>query len=71
MGSIHLHRRHFLAGSAALAASSPFARLHAQASDELPKIPIPPPISSGERLARLANARGLMAKNGIGAIIVE
>jgi Xaa-Pro dipeptidase len=71
MGSIHLHRRHFLAGSAALAASAPFARLHAQASDELPKIPIPPPISSGERLARLAKARGLMAKNGIGAIIVE
>jgi Xaa-Pro dipeptidase len=71
MGSIHLHRRHFLSASAALAASAPFARLRAQASDELPKIPLPPPITREERLARIAKARRLMAKNGIGAIIVE
>jgi Xaa-Pro dipeptidase len=73
MGSIHLHRRHFLAasGSAAALAAVPFARLHAQAAEELPKIPIPPPISSEERLARIAKARGLMQKAGIGAIIVE
>ena len=49
----------------------PFARLRAQASEELPKIQLPPPISSGERLTRIAKAQGLMAKNGIGAIIVE
>jgi Xaa-Pro dipeptidase len=73
MGSIHLHRRHFLAASgyAAALAAVPFARLHAQAAEELPKIPIPPPISSEERLARIAKARGLMQKAGIGAIIVE
>jgi Xaa-Pro dipeptidase len=32
---------------------------------------IPPPISREERLARLGKARALMARNGIGAIIVE
>ena len=71
MGSIHLHRRHFLGATGALAAVLPFARLYAQAAAELPKIPIPPPITSEERLARIAKARGLMAKSGIGAIIVE
>ena len=49
----------------------PLARVMAQAAAELPPIPIPPPISSAERLARLAKARALMASHGIGAIIVE
>jgi Xaa-Pro dipeptidase len=59
------------AGAAAAIAAIPFARLQAQAAAELPKIPIPPPISSEERLARIAKARALMQKNGIGAIVVE
>jgi Xaa-Pro dipeptidase len=46
-------------------------RVLAQAAAELPSIPIPPPISTAERLQRLAKARALMAKHGIGAIIVE
>src|SRR5205085_10381814 len=36
-----------------------------------PRSPIPPPLSSAERLQRLAKARALMQRNGIGAIIVE
>jgi Xaa-Pro dipeptidase len=68
-----MKRRTFLgsAGAAAAISALPFARLAAQAAAELPKVPIPPPISSQERLARIAKARGLMQKNGIGAIIVE
>jgi Xaa-Pro dipeptidase len=43
----------------------------AQARAELPSIPIPPPISTAERLQRIAKARALMAQHGIGAVIVE
>ena len=69
-----LRRRSFLQGArraggrddaAARAASWP------QAAAELPPIPLPPPITSAERLQRLAKARALMQQNGIGAIIVE
>lgn len=72
MGQLALHRRHFIsvAAAAGLFAALP-ARALAQAGEELPKIPIPPPIGSEERLARLAKARLLMAKAGIGSIIVE
>jgi Xaa-Pro dipeptidase len=49
----------------------PLSRVMAQAASELPSIAIPPPISTEERLRRLAKARGLMARSGIGAIIVE
>jgi Xaa-Pro dipeptidase len=68
-----IQRRTFLgsAGAAAAIAAIPFARLQAQAAAELPKIPIPPPISSEERLGRIAKARALMQKTGIGAIVVE
>ncbi|HET7316519.1 MAG TPA: Xaa-Pro peptidase family protein [Sphingomicrobium sp.] len=71
MSRLHLHRRHFLGATAAAAAALPFARLRAEASGELPKIPIPPPITPQERLARIAKARTLMQNNGIGAVIVE
>jgi Xaa-Pro dipeptidase len=66
-------RRSLLKGGAALAASMtlPVDRLLAQAADELPSIPIPPPISTAERLQRLTKARSLMARHGVGAIIVE
>jgi Xaa-Pro dipeptidase len=49
----------------------PLGRVIAQAADATPSIPIPPPISSAERLRRLAKARRLMQRHGIGAIIVE
>jgi Xaa-Pro dipeptidase len=66
-------RRSLLKSGAALAASMalPVDRLLAQAAAELPSIPIPPPISTAERLQRLAKARALMAKHGIGAVIAE
>jgi Xaa-Pro dipeptidase len=69
----HIRRRTLLQGGAALAAAMtvPLGRVLAAAAAELPSIPIPPPISSAERLQRIAKARRLMRRNGIGAIIVE
>jgi Xaa-Pro dipeptidase len=68
-----LKRRTFLGGVAAAAAavSLPLERLAAQAAAELPKIPIPPPISSAERLQRLRRAQELMRAAGIGSVLVE
>jgi Xaa-Pro dipeptidase len=66
-------RRSLLAGGAVLAASMtlPLGRLFAQASAELPRVELPPPISPAERLDRIAKARRLMQEKGIGSIIVE
>ena len=66
-------RRTLLMGGGAFAAAMtlPLGRVMAQAAAELPAISIPPPISSDERLQRLAKARALMQQHGIGAIIVE
>ncbi|MEA3081633.1 MAG: Xaa-Pro dipeptidase [Sphingomonadales bacterium] len=66
-------RRGFIGSAGALAAAMtiPLDRLIAQAAAELPAILIPPPISSAERLQRIAKARSLMARHGIDAIIVE
>ncbi|MEA3067468.1 MAG: Xaa-Pro dipeptidase [Sphingomonadales bacterium] len=68
-----IRRRRFLQGSGALAAAMtlPIGRVAAQAAAELPSISIPPPITTAERLQRIAKARALMARHGIGAIIVE
>ena len=73
MNRPHLHRRHFLQGAGALAAAMtlPIERVFAEAADALRPIHLPPPISQAERLQRIAGARSLMAKNGIGAVIVE
>ena len=66
-------RRSFLASAAAAtgAMTLPLGRVIAAAAEALKPIPIPPPISSGERLERIAKAKRLMQQNGIGAIIVE
>jgi Xaa-Pro dipeptidase len=66
-------RRALLMGGGAVAAAMtvPLGRVMAEAAAELPAIPIPPPISSAERLQRLAKARALMQRHGIGAVIVE
>ena len=73
MTSATIHRRSFLKTSGALAAALtlPLERLAAQAAAELPAIPIPPAITTAERLQRIARARTLMARHGIDAIIVE
>lgn len=68
-----VERRRFLEGAGALVAGMtlPLDRLYAQASEVLRPIPLPRPISTAERLGRLARARALMQRNGIGAVIVE
>ena len=68
-----IQRRNFLAGAAAAGAALtlPFERVLAAAAEALKPIPIPPPISSAERLTRIAKAQRLMHQNGIGAVIVE
>jgi len=73
MTAMRLHRRTFISSAGALAASMtlPLGRVMAQAAEELPKIPIPPPIGSAERVARLARAKALMRARGIGAVLVE
>ena len=60
-------------GAGAMAASMtlPFDRLSAQTREALRPMPLPPPISTAERLGRLARARRLMQQNGIGSVIVE
>ena len=68
-----INRRGFLTGAGALTAAMtlPTDRLFAAAAEDLKPVPIPPPISSAERLERIANARRLMQQAGIGAVIVE
>src|SRR5205823_9669444 len=58
-------------GVLAAALALPLDRLCAEAAAELPAIAIPPAITSAERLQRIGKARGLMARHGIDAIIVE
>lgn len=73
MTSLSIRRRNFLAGAGAFAASMtvPWSRVLAQAAEATPSIPIPPPISSAERVQRLARAKELMRAAGIGAVLVE
>lgn len=67
-----IRRRHFLQGAGSLAAAMAVpARLMAQAAANLSPITLPPPISSAERLQRLARARALMARNNIEAVIIS
>ena len=71
--TMHFSRRSLLtgAGAAAAATTIPLSRVMARAADELPTINIPPPISTEERVRRLARARELMQAAGIGAVLVE
>ena len=71
--TIHFSRRSLLtgAGAATAAMTIPFSRVMARAADELPAITIPPPITTEERVRRLARARQLMQAAGIGAVLVE
>ncbi len=66
-------RRGFFKGAAAMGAATtiPMSRVAAAAAEALKPVVLPPPISTAERLQRLAKARALMHKNGIGAVIVE
>jgi Xaa-Pro dipeptidase len=68
-----IQRRSFLTGAGVTAAAMtvPLSRVAAAAAEALQPMPLPPPISQAERLARLARARTLMQQNGIGSLIVE
>jgi len=68
-----IRRRSLLTGTAAATAAMtlPLDRVMAAAAEALKPIRIPPPISSTERLERIAKAKRLMQQSGIGAIIVE
>lgn len=68
-----IERRSFLTGTAALAAAMtvPMRSVMAAAAEALKPVTLPPPISSAERLLRIARARQLMKQNGIGSVIVE
>jgi len=68
-----IQRRSFLMGAAATTATLtvPLQRVMAAATDDLKRVPSPPPISQAERLQRIAKARELMQKSGIGAVVVE
>jgi len=71
--TMHISRRALLGGGAAALSFgvTGLARGAVAQARDLPSIPIPPPITSAERLQRLAKARALMQQHGIGAIIVE
>src|SRR3954453_11109905 len=73
MMNSRISRRALIGGAGAFAAALtvPFEHVMAQAAAELPAIPIPPPISSAERLQPSAQARDPVARHGIDAIIVE
>jgi Xaa-Pro aminopeptidase len=66
-------RRRFIQGASALAAALtiPMSRVMAQVAAEISPIPIPPPISSAERMQRLRRAQELMRAAGIGSVLVE
>ena len=67
---LDLDRRAFLGGSAATALLSVGSAAQSAQPQGSP-IVLPPPIGREERLARLAKARALMKRHGIGAIVVE
>jgi Xaa-Pro dipeptidase len=71
-----VNRRRLLGGSAALAAAALVGRgsptwAAVQAANDLKPISLPPPITAAERVTRLTNARALMQRQGIGAVLVE
>ena len=68
-----ISRRALMSGAGALAATLtlPWSRVEAAAAEALKPVPIPPPITSAERVQRLAGAQVLMRRAGIGAVLVE
>ena len=66
-------RRTLLGGGLALAGASVigFPRNAIAQPAGIKPLALPPPIGRPERLARLAKARALMERHGIGAVLVE
>jgi Xaa-Pro dipeptidase len=68
---MHLGRRAFLSAAAAATGASLLGGFGASLAAAPAPIKLPPPIGRPERLARLAGARALMKRHGIGAILIE
>lgn len=67
-----LSRRKWMKSAGAVAATALISpRIAAAAQAELAPVNLPPPISREERMARLAKARDLMQRSGIGSVLVE
>ena len=66
---IDLSRRGLMRGATASAMLLPFPA--SAGATDYARQTLPLPIGREERLARLARARALMQKNGIGAVLVE
>lgn len=72
MLAVGLSRRRLMMGAGALATSALIPpRIAAAAQESLKPVKLPPPIGQEERLARLAKARELMQRSGIGAVLIE
>ncbi|MEO6224334.1 MAG: Xaa-Pro peptidase family protein [Sphingomicrobium sp.] len=72
MARLAIGRRGFLGSSGALAATLlPLGGALARAVAGLSPLKLPPPISTAERLGRIAGAQALMQRNGIGAVVIE
>ncbi|MCA1654217.1 MAG: Xaa-Pro peptidase family protein [Sphingomonadales bacterium] len=74
MRTLSFNRRSMLQGGLASLAAGPLtsaARGAVAEVADLKPIPLPPPISREERLARLDRARALMATNDLAAILIE
>ena len=72
MLAVGLSRRGLIVGGGALATSALIPpRIAAAAQEALRPVKLPPAISKEERLARLAKARDLMQRSGIGAVLIE
>ena len=65
---VRLNRRAFVGSAAALGFTT---TLPGRAIAQTRSIPIPPPVTREERLARIGKARALMKANGIGAVLIE
>ncbi|HJP67515.1 MAG TPA: aminopeptidase P family N-terminal domain-containing protein, partial [Sphingomicrobium sp.] len=68
-----IRRRRFLQAAAVMtgAATIPLGKVLARTKNELTPVKLPPPIGTSERLQRLSKAKALMARHGIGSVIVE
>jgi Xaa-Pro aminopeptidase len=71
MAGMTLTRRGIMKGAGALAAAALTPSILHAAQSELKPVKLPPPISREERMTRIARARDLMQRNGIGSVLVE
>jgi Xaa-Pro dipeptidase len=68
---MNISRRALIGAGGAVAASASLPVRASSSAQATTAIKFPPPIGREERIARLANARVLMQRNGIGAVLVE